>query len=47
MYRHQQSPYIGRKLRGKVLRTILRGQTIFHDGKIVAKPSGNLVKPVL
>jgi allantoinase len=47
MYRHQQSPYIGRKLRGKVLRTILRGRTIFQDGKIVAKPSGNLVKPVL
>ena len=47
LYRHQQSPYVGRKLCGKVLRTILRGRTIFQDGKVVAKPSGNLVKPVL
>jgi allantoinase len=46
-YRHQQSPYVGRKLRGKILRTFLRGTTIFRDGKIIAKPSGNLVKPVL
>jgi allantoinase len=46
-YRHQQSPYVGRALHGKVLRTFLRGQTIFRDGKMVAKPSGNLVKPAL
>jgi len=46
-HRHKQSPYLGRKLRGKVLRTLLRGQTIFRDGKVVAKPPGNLVKPVL
>jgi allantoinase len=44
-YRHKQTPYAGRKLRGKIVRTILRGQTIFQDGKIVAKPSGRLVKP--
>ena len=44
-YRHKQSPYIGRKLRGKIVRTFLRGQTIYHDGKIVAKPAGRLVKP--
>jgi allantoinase len=47
LYRHPQSPYVGRTLRGKVLRTFLRGRAIFQDGKIVAKPSGNLVKPVL
>ncbi|MEO7298027.1 MAG: allantoinase [Verrucomicrobiota bacterium] len=44
-YRHKQTPYAGRKLRGRIVRTILRGQTIFLDGKIVAKPSGRLVKP--
>jgi allantoinase len=44
-YRHKQTPYTGKKLRGKIVRTILRGQAIFHDGKIVAKPSGRLVKP--
>jgi allantoinase len=45
LYRHAQSPYVGRMLRGKVVRTILRGRTVFQDGKIVAKPSGRLVKP--
>jgi len=44
-YRHRQSPYIGSKLRGRVTRTILRGRTVFKDGKIVAKPLGELVKP--
>jgi allantoinase len=44
-YRHQQSPYAGRKLTGKVVQTILRGQTVFKDGKIVSKPRGRLVRP--
>jgi allantoinase len=44
-YRHKQSPYVGRKLRGRVTRTILRGRTIFKDGKMAAKPLGELVKP--
>jgi allantoinase len=45
LYRYAQSPYLGRVLRGKVVRTILRGKTIFKDGSIVAQPSGRLVKP--
>ncbi len=44
-YRHKQTPYAERKLHGKVQRTILRGQTIFLNGKNVAKGTGNLVKP--
>lgn len=44
-YRHKQSPYIGRALTGRVVRTILRGQTVFQDGKIVSPPTGRLVKP--
>ncbi len=46
MYRHKQTPYAGRTLRGRVVRTILRGKMIFLDGKIVAKPAGRLVKPL-
>lgn len=46
LYRHQQSPYVGRKLKTKVLRTILRGQTIYKNGKIIAKPAGRLIKPL-
>jgi allantoinase len=46
-YRHAQSPYLGRTLRGQVVRTFLRGKTVFRDGKIVAQGLGRLVKPVL
>jgi allantoinase len=46
-YRHQQSPYVGRTLRGRVRRTFLRGQMIHEDGKFAARPMGRLVRPVL
>ncbi|MEI6083641.1 MAG: allantoinase AllB [Verrucomicrobiota bacterium] len=45
-YRHQHSPYVGRKIRGKVVRTIARGRSVFADGKIVSPPLGRLVKPM-
>jgi allantoinase len=44
-YRHKMSPYVGRTFRGKVVRTIARGTTVFHDGQIVSEPVGKLVKP--
>lgn len=44
-YQHQQTPYAGRTLRGQVSRTLLRGRTIYHDGKFVAPPAGRLIKP--
>jgi len=44
-YRHRHSPYLERTLTGKVVQTILRGQTVFKDGKIVSKPLGQLVRP--
>ena len=46
-YRHRQSPYIGMKIRARVVRTILRGQTIFERGKIVARQKGKFVRPSL
>jgi len=46
-YRHQQSPYTGRTLTGRVVQTILRGHTIFKDGKIVSVKKGKLIKPIL
>jgi allantoinase len=45
-YRHQQSPYVGRTLTGRVVQTILRGQTIFKRGKIVGQHRGELIKPL-
>ncbi len=44
-YRHRLSPYIGRTFRGRVVRTLVRGVTVFQDGKIVSKPAGRLVRP--
>jgi allantoinase len=45
LYRHQHSPYIGRKARGKILRTVACGRMVFLEGKIVSQPIGRLVKP--
>ena len=44
-YRHRRSPYVGRPLRGRVVRTLLRGRTVLEEGRIVAEPLGRLVKP--
>ena len=45
-YRHKQSPYVGRTLTGRVVQTILRGQTIFKHDQIVSQRRGQLIKPV-
>jgi allantoinase len=45
-YCHADTPYLGRRLRGRVVRTILRGRTVFNDGDIVAQPPGRLIRPV-
>ncbi len=44
-YRHRHSPYVGRSFRGRVVRTLLRGCTVFLDGRIVAEPAGQLLRP--
>jgi allantoinase len=44
-YRHRHSPYTGRTVRGRVVRTLVRGTTVFLDGRIVAQPAGRLVRP--
>jgi allantoinase len=43
LYRHRICPYAGRTLGGSVRRTIVRGQTVFADGKIVAAAGGRFV----
>lgn len=42
-YRHQHSPYIGRSLRGGIVRTLLRGLTVFRDGKPAPSAVGRLL----
>lgn len=40
------SPYLGREFRGAVVRTIVRGRTVFADGEVTGQRGwGRLVKP--
>lgn len=44
LYRHRHSPYVGKMLRGRIVRTLVRGQTVFREGKVVSNPIGRLLK---
>jgi allantoinase len=44
-YRHRHSPYIGQTLRGRIVRTLVRGTTVFLDGRVVSAPIGRLLTP--
>jgi allantoinase len=41
--RHKMTPYLGASFRGRVKRTIRRGETIFADGRITAQTKGRFV----
>jgi allantoinase len=44
-YRHKHSPYIGSRFRGVVRQTVVRGETIYQDGRIQVRPGyGRLVR---
>ena len=45
LYRQRHSPFVGRRLRGRIQRTLARGGTVYADGRIVAEPMGALVRP--
>jgi len=42
-HRHKVSPYVGKTLHGRVVRTILRGETVFEAGGAERAPSGQRV----
>ena len=44
-YRHRHSPFLGRTFGARVARTLLRGQTVFADGRIIGPPAGRLLIP--
>ncbi|TMC18590.1 MAG: allantoinase [Chloroflexi bacterium] len=44
-YRHQHSPYVGRSLRGRIVRTFVRGVSVFADGMFADGGVGRLCKP--
>jgi len=42
--RHGLSPFAGRRLSGRVVRTLLRGRTIALDGRIASPPAGRVLR---
>jgi len=44
--RHPVSPFVGRRLRGPVTRTIVRGSTAYVKGDMVTPPGGRLLRPL-
>lgn len=42
-HRHKATPYAGRHLRGRVRRTILRGTTVYEDGRLTRSGGGRLL----
>jgi allantoinase len=43
--RHKNSPYVGRRFRGRVHRTLRRGETIYRAGHRVGESRGRFVRP--
>jgi allantoinase len=44
--RHKSSPYLHRRLKGKITRTFLRGKTTFLENAITSLPLGQFLRPV-
>lgn len=45
LYRHKQSPYVGKTFRGTVVATYASGRAIWHHGRIVDARRGRFVRP--
>lgn len=43
-YRHRVSPYVGRRMRGRVALTLLRGRRVQQDGRLLGPPAGRLLR---
>ncbi len=44
-YRHPHSPYVGKTMRSRIHRTLVRGNTVFLEGQFAPDARGKLVKP--
>ncbi len=44
-YRHRHSPFVGRRLAARVVRTLVRGRTAFANGRVAGPPAGRLLIP--
>jgi allantoinase len=44
LYRHPFSVHEGQAIRGRTVRTLLRGRTVFSDGRVISGPAGRLLR---
>ena len=44
LYRNPFSAHEGQRIRGRTVRTLVRGETVFAEGRVVPGPAGRLVK---
>jgi allantoinase len=42
-HRHKPTPYEGRRLRGRVAKTFLRGRKVYDAGRFAAGPNGRIL----
>lgn len=42
-HKNKVTPYEGRELQGKVVKTYLQGEPVFSDGKVIAEPIGKIL----
>jgi allantoinase len=45
LYRNPFSAHEGQRIKGRTVRTLVRGQTVFADGKPTTNPIGRFVRP--
>lgn len=45
LYRHRFSAYVGQPIRGRIVRTLVRGTTVFDQGAVASGPVGRFITP--
>jgi len=44
-YKNKHSPFIGKLFKGQIVKTYLRGKSVYQEGKILVEPGyGKLIK---
>jgi allantoinase len=47
LYKNRFSAHEGQAIRGRTVRTLVRGETVFAEGRAMSKPAGRLLRRAL